>query len=86
MVTPSGFALSGSRKYKMGLQLFTIRDAMEKDSLGSLKQVRSLGYEDLEIFGYDGDTGAPGYDGQKGQKGEPGVTEFVYRPAPPSPG
>ncbi|WP_299162415.1 sugar phosphate isomerase/epimerase [uncultured Eudoraea sp.] len=57
MVTPSGFALSGSRKYKMGLQLFTIRDAMEKDSLGSLKQVRSLGYEDLEIFGYDGDTG-----------------------------
>ena len=57
MVTPSGFALSGSSKYKMGLQLFTIRDAMKKDPLGSLKQVRSLGYEDLEIYGYDGDTG-----------------------------
>ena len=57
MVTPSGFALSGSSKYKMGLQLFTIRDAMENDPLDSLKQVRSLGYEDLEIYGYDGETG-----------------------------
>ena len=42
-------------KYKMGLQLFTIRDAMAKDPLGSIKYARSLGYEDGEIYGYNGD-------------------------------
>ena len=57
MVTAPGFAFTTPSKYKMGLQLFTIRDAMEKDPLGSLKQVRSLGYEDLEIYGYDGGSG-----------------------------
>tara|TARA_R110002126_G_scaffold78672_2_gene195827 strand:+ start:1018 stop:1854 length:837 start_codon:yes stop_codon:yes gene_type:complete len=41
-------------KYKMGLQLFTIRDAMAKDPIGSLKYARELGYEDGEIYGYDG--------------------------------
>ncbi len=42
-------------KFKMGLQLFTIRDAMEKDPLGSLKKVAALGYQDLETYGYDVD-------------------------------
>lgn len=37
----------------MGLQLFTIRDAIEKDVIGSLKTVASLGYEDLETYGYN---------------------------------
>ncbi len=40
----------------MGLQLFTIRDAMEKDPIATLKEVRKLGYEDTEIYGYDGDS------------------------------
>lgn len=42
-------------RFKMGLQLFTIRDAMDKDPLGSIKYARSLGYEDGEIYGYDGE-------------------------------
>jgi sugar phosphate isomerase/epimerase len=42
-------------QFKMGLQLFTIRDAMAKDPIGSIKYARSLGYEDGEIYGYDGD-------------------------------
>lgn len=42
-------------RFKMGLQLFTIRDAMAKDPLGSIKYARSLGYEDGEIYGYDGE-------------------------------
>ena len=50
-----GFSMKESFKYKMGLQLFTIRDAMAKDPIGSLKIVRNLGYEDLEIYGYNGD-------------------------------
>ncbi|WP_411030707.1 sugar phosphate isomerase/epimerase family protein [Spongiimicrobium sp. 3-5] len=57
LVPFSGFAMNRTNKYKMGLQLFTIRDAMERDPIGSLKTVRALGYEDLEIYGYDGENG-----------------------------
>lgn len=53
----SGFSMTSKKKYKMGLQLFTIRDAMAKDPVNTLKTVRSLGYEDGEIFGYDGESG-----------------------------
>ncbi|MFX0556975.1 sugar phosphate isomerase/epimerase family protein [Maribacter sp. CXY002] len=42
-------------RFKMGLQLFTIRDAMAKDPIESIKYARGLGYEDGEIYGYDGD-------------------------------
>ncbi len=52
-----GFSTPNKRKYKMGLQLFTIRDAMAKDPVATLKQVKKLGYEDLEIYGYDGKQG-----------------------------
>ncbi|HYC85382.1 MAG TPA: sugar phosphate isomerase/epimerase [Chryseosolibacter sp.] len=41
------------KKYKMGLQLFTVRDAMRADVTGTLKTIASLGYEDLETYGYD---------------------------------
>lgn len=39
-------------KYKVGLQLYTIREAMEADLKGTLKKVASYGYEDLEIYGF----------------------------------
>ena len=42
-------------KYKMGLQLFTIRDAMAKEPLKSIAYARGLGYQDGEIYGYDGE-------------------------------
>lgn len=42
-------------KYKMGLQLFTIRDAMAKDPLKSIAYARGLGYQDGEIYGYNGE-------------------------------
>lgn len=38
--------------YKMGLQLFTVRDAMAKDTRATLKKISSLGYEDLETYGF----------------------------------
>lgn len=44
----------GFKKYKMGLQLFSIRDAIAKDLTGTLKAVAALGYQDLEIYGYEG--------------------------------
>ncbi len=41
-------------KYKMGLQLFTIREPLLKDVKGTLKKVADLGYENLETYGFDG--------------------------------
>ena len=37
----------------MGLQLFTIRDAMARDVTGTLKRVAALGYEEAETYGFD---------------------------------
>ncbi len=45
------------KKYKMGLQLFTIRDAMAKDALGSLKKVAAMGYQDFETYGLEPEEG-----------------------------
>lgn len=42
-----------ARPLKMGLQLFTIRDALAKDLNGTLKTVASLGYQDLETYGFE---------------------------------
>ncbi|MGI9551785.1 MAG: sugar phosphate isomerase/epimerase family protein [Aurantibacter sp.] len=58
MVPFTSGSITWSKEYKLGLQLFTIRDAMEKDPIGSLKIVRELGYQDLEIYGYDGENGS----------------------------
>jgi sugar phosphate isomerase/epimerase len=46
------------QQYKMGLQLFTIRDALAKDVLGSLKTVASLGFQDTETYGFDAEKGS----------------------------
>src|SRR5688500_4973565 len=53
LVTLPAFAKSNAAKYKMGLQLFTIRKPMASDVVGTIKKVSSLGYEDLETYGYD---------------------------------
>lgn len=46
-----------STQYKIGLQLFSVRDAMEKDALGTLKALKKMGYEDFETYGFEADTG-----------------------------
>jgi sugar phosphate isomerase/epimerase len=40
------------RKFAIGLQLYTIRDAMGKDVPGSLKKVSDIGYKYLEMADY----------------------------------
>lgn len=50
----SAFDVVNRQKYKMGLQLFTIRDAMAADVLGTLKKIATIGYQDTETYGYDG--------------------------------
>ena len=41
-------------RFKIGLQLYTIRDEMKKDVEGTLKKVADMGYECVEFAGYFG--------------------------------
>jgi len=38
---------ASARTYKIGLQLFSVRDFMEKDPIDTLKKVKAMGYEDF---------------------------------------
>ena len=40
-------------KYKMGYQLYSIRDEMAKDPIATLKALKAMGYEDFETYGYE---------------------------------
>ena len=40
------------KSFGVGLQLYTIRDAMDADTLGSLKKVSEMGYKYVELAGY----------------------------------
>jgi sugar phosphate isomerase/epimerase len=40
------------KTFGIGLQLYTIRDAMKKDAAGSLKKVSDIGYKYLELADY----------------------------------
>lgn len=46
-------SMSEKAKYKMGYQLFSIRDEMAKDPIATLKALKSMGYEDFETYGFD---------------------------------
>lgn len=48
-----GLANVSSAKYKMGLQLFSVREPMAKDVVGSIKKIAAVGYEDCETYGYE---------------------------------
>jgi len=36
---------------QIGLQLYTVRDELERDRDGTLRTIASLGYEGVELFG-----------------------------------
>jgi sugar phosphate isomerase/epimerase len=40
-------------RYKLGLQLYTLRAAMARDLDGTLKRVAEMGYEEFETYGFD---------------------------------
>ena len=40
------------KKFKLGLQLYSVRDEMAKDFEGTLKKVSEMGYEYVEFAGY----------------------------------
>src|SRR5918993_3218366 len=41
------------RRYKLGLQLYTMRAALRSDVEGTLKRVAAMGYEEFETYGFD---------------------------------
>jgi sugar phosphate isomerase/epimerase len=45
--------LQQQRTYKMGLQLFTMRAALSSDVAGTMKRIATLGYEEVETYGFD---------------------------------
>ena len=47
-------ALHDAKNKKIGVQLYTLRDAIAKDAKGSLKRVAELGFGEVENFGYNG--------------------------------
>lgn len=40
-------------RFKLGLQLYTIREALEKDLHSTLKQVAGFGYQEVETYGFN---------------------------------
>ena len=44
-------------KLPIAIQLYSVRDDMEKDFIGTIKKVKELGYEGVEFAGLFGKTG-----------------------------
>lgn len=57
------FAGDNKSKYKMGLQLFSIRAPLREDLAGTIRRVQEIGYEDTETYGFD--TESMSYYGMK---------------------
>tara|TARA_R110002050_G_scaffold100580_1_gene208179 strand:- start:129730 stop:130623 length:894 start_codon:yes stop_codon:yes gene_type:complete len=51
------FSMNAHQKYKMGYQLYSIRDQMAIDPINTLKYLKKLGYQDFEAYGFDSDKG-----------------------------
>ena len=56
-------------RFKLGLQLYSVRDFMEQDMEATLKAVSEMGYECVEFAGYFGKTAEEVKD--LCEKGEP---------------
>jgi len=63
MLTLDSLASLPAPKYKMGLQLFSIRGPLAKAVTGTIKKIASIGYEDGETYGYNPEAGT--YYGMK---------------------
>ena len=49
----AALALPQSSRYRLGLQLYTVRAAMRQDVDGTLKRVADIGYAEVETYGFD---------------------------------
>jgi len=46
-------AMNKKKQYKLGYQLYSIRDQMALDPIKTLKVLKEMGYEDFEHYGFD---------------------------------
>jgi sugar phosphate isomerase/epimerase len=53
MLPISCFSGSKTTRYKMGYQLYSVRDQMAKDPIATLKALKAMGYQDFEAYGFD---------------------------------
>lgn len=53
LIVKSNTSISLPKKVKdIGIQVYTLRDLMAKDLVGTLKKVAEIGYKNIELFGY----------------------------------
>lgn len=52
LLSPSIFASNKISKKNVGIQLYSVRDDMKKDPLGTLKKVAEMGYKNIEHANY----------------------------------
>jgi len=54
--TSNLFALEADNAYRkdIGIQLYTLRNELGKDPIGTLKQVAAAGYKQVELYGFPG--------------------------------
>jgi sugar phosphate isomerase/epimerase len=57
-LAPSLLTIELKSKYKLGYQLYSIRDEMAKAPIETLKVLKSMGYQDFEAYGFDADKGS----------------------------
>ena len=48
-----GFSNLKQPKFKLGYQLYSIRDEMVKNPIATLKALKAMGYQDFETYDYD---------------------------------
>lgn len=51
MVAPAAFSLAQSRHIPIGLELYSVRDDLQKDLQGTVRAVAKMGYQCVEFFG-----------------------------------
>jgi sugar phosphate isomerase/epimerase len=56
--SPAGGTVGGRKIARVGLQLYTVRDDMQRDLPGTLARVAQIGYREVEFAGYFGRTPA----------------------------
>jgi sugar phosphate isomerase/epimerase len=57
LAATSSWARESTHKIdRVGLQLYTVRELMKKDFIGTIAQVARIGYKEVEFAGYDGHT------------------------------
>lgn len=56
LLPSTGYSLQSKPKYKMGFQLYSVHQDMNKNPITTLKALKAMGYKDFETAGFDDKT------------------------------